>query len=74
MLFQPMGDNYMQSLKDFLFKDVVIIDDEGKTYEGYVESYTSALDNDYIREEESIGIFPMGIELFASEIKSIKTI
>ena len=64
----------MQSLKDFLFKDVVIIDNEDKTYTGYVESYTSALDNDYIKEEESIGISPIGIELFSSEIKSIKII
>ena len=64
-------------LQDYLFKNVIIEDTEGKTHKGYVDLYSSAYDND--DTEESIGIIPTkntksGIELYASEIKSIKTI
>lgn len=67
----------MIDLQDFLFKNVVVIDAEGKEHRGYVDLYSSAYDND--DTEESIGIIPnkqakSGIELYASEIESIKEI
>lgn len=62
-------------LQDYLFKNVIITDTEGKLHKGYVDLYSSAYDND--DTEESIGIIPtknsrQGIELYASEIKSIE--
>ncbi|MDD6488861.1 MAG: hypothetical protein PUG48_03465 [Clostridia bacterium] len=71
------------NLLDYLWKKVDIECCNGKTYKGYyVTAYCSADDNidadDYIeRNEESIGIKPdkkskSGIELYKSEIKTIK--
>ena len=62
-------------LQDYLFKSVIVTDINGETHKGYVDFYSSAYDND--DTEESIGIIPTkdsreGIELYASEIKSIE--
>ncbi len=67
----------MIKLSNYLFKTVHIVDTAGDEYDGYVDTYTSAPDND--GTEESIGILPdknakSGIELYASEIKSIEMI
>jgi len=67
----------MTKLSDCLFKTVHIVDTDGNVYDGYVDTYTSALDND--GTEESIGILPdknakSGIELYASEIQSIEIV
>ncbi len=65
----------MESLRNFLFKTVIIEDVYGKTHKGYVRLYESEYDSGY--DEESIAIFPTleskdGIELSRSEIKSIR--
>lgn len=65
----------MIELYDCLNKNVEVIDNEGNKYKGYVDMYISKADND--DTEESIGIIPnkdakSGIELYASEIKSIQ--
>lgn len=64
-------------LQDYLFKNVIVTDTEGRMHKGYVDLYASAYDND--DTEESIGIIPTkssmsGIELYASEIKAIEII
>ncbi len=66
----------MFNLRDYVYKNVIVVDTSGKEYKGYVGMYCSACDND--DTEESIGITPsnsnIGTELFKSEIKSIKII
>lgn len=62
-------------LRDFEFKNVIIITKEGKTLTGYVDTYTKALDNE--PEENSIGLLPYkeaseGLEIYESEIESIR--
>lgn len=64
-------------LQNYLFKNVIVTDTNGKTHKGYVDLYSSAYDNG--DTEDSIGIIPTknskeGIELYASEIKSIKVV
>lgn len=65
----------MESLRNFLFKTVIVEDVYGKTHKGYVDFYESEYDSGY--DEESIGILPTpeskdGIELSRSDIKSIR--
>lgn len=67
----------MTNLEEYLFKNVRIVDTEDITHTGYIDSFTSASDND--EGEESIGIIPNmdskeGVELFSSEIKSIEVV
>ncbi len=62
-------------LRDYLFKYVKVIDTDGETHRGFVDTYTSAADND--DTEPSISLLPnenskSGIELYRSEIKSIE--
>lgn len=69
----------MVDLYDFKGKNVEIIFKNGKRYIGIVKYFSSALDNDDYLEEDSISVFPdktskSGIEIFQSEIKSIKVI
>lgn len=67
----------MDSLEKYLFKRVNVTELNGNVHNNYyVCDFTSADDND-TEKEESIGLMPaeaseIGIELFASEIKSIK--
>lgn len=67
----------MKSLEKYLFNYVNVIETNGKIHNNfYVCDFTSAADND-VENEESIGLLPsktakLGIELFASEIKSIE--
>lgn len=69
----------MNSLEKYLFKHVNVTEMNGKVHNNYyVCDYTSAGDND-VEKEESIGLMPaeaseIGIELFASEIKSIELV
>ena len=65
----------MTSLEKYLFKYVTVIDTDDNVYKGKVDMYCAAEDND--TNEESIGILTepqnkRGIELYASEIKSIQ--
>ncbi len=65
----------MIDLSDFLFKNVEVKDNENHIYNGYVDMFESSNDND--TDEDSIGIIlnsssQTGIELYQSEIKSIK--
>ena len=67
----------MSGLEDYLFKYVEVVDIDDIVHYGYIDVYTSAADND--DTEESIGLMPdenarVGIELYRSEIKSIKII
>lgn len=62
-------------LWEYEFKTVILTTKDGKTYKGYVETYTQALDNE--PEEDSIGLFASkeareGIEFYESEIESIR--
>lgn len=66
----------MINLRDFLYKNVVVVDIRDVEHFGYVNMYCSA-DEDPDDPEESIGLIPnenskYGIGLFRSEIKSIK--
>ena len=63
-------------LEKFLFKNVIVIDTDGIEYRGYVHDFTADFDNE--ENEDSISITTdlksgSGVELFASEIKSIKS-
>ena len=65
----------MINLNNFLFKKVIIIDDEDNVWHGRVSVYESAYDND--SEEDSIIAEiveknEMSIEFTQSEIKSIE--
>ncbi|MDE5741771.1 MAG: hypothetical protein K2H90_04910 [Oscillospiraceae bacterium] len=65
----------MVNLKDFLFKNVVVIDTDGIKHKGFVNFYETGFENE--SDEDSIGILTdpknrMGIELYQSEIKSIE--
>ena len=65
----------MVNLKDFLFKNVIVIDTDGITHKGFVNFYETDFENE--SDEDSIGILTdpknrMGIELYQSEIKSIE--
>lgn len=65
----------MIDLSNFLFKTVILEDTDNNIYKGYVDMYESSADND--SNEDSIGIITdsiskTGIELYQSEIKSIK--
>lgn len=67
----------MESLEKYLFKKVKVVDRDNMSYIGYVDSFTSAADND--DTEESVGIIPNefvreGIELFSSQIKTIELV
>ena len=69
----------MFDLYDFKGKSIEIILKDGKKYIGYVDYFSPALDNDDYIAEDSIGILPnknakSGIEVFQSEIKSIKIV
>ncbi|MGN1097893.1 MAG: hypothetical protein ACI4SS_03235 [Clostridia bacterium] len=67
----------MTTLEKYEFKYVNVVETNGRQHlRKYVNSFTSAADNDD-ENEESIGLIPAkeskcGIELFASEIKSIE--
>jgi hypothetical protein len=68
----------MECLENYLFKNVELVETNGKIHKGYVDLYESALD-DEDRHEEGIGIIPNkaakgGIYLYRSEIESIKVI
>jgi hypothetical protein len=68
----------MGGLEKYLFKNVEVVETNGKVHKGYVDLYESALD-DADRHEENIGIIPneeskSGIFLYKSEIESIKVI
>lgn len=65
----------MRCLREYEFKSVQVILTNGKVYRGFVDTYTSAADND--DTEESIGVMPSrtareGVELYASDIQSIE--
>ena len=65
----------LKRLYDFLFKNVNVVEKNGKVHSNwYVDTYSSEYDNE--EGEESIGLMPskeskVGIELFRSEIESI---
>ena len=65
----------MINLRDYMYKNVIVVDIDGIKHKGYVDMYCSAYDNG--DTEDSIGIIPTenskyGIELYLSEIKSIE--
>lgn len=65
----------MINLLDYYGKKVIVEDIDGISYNGLVDGYTSAEDND--DGEESIDILTdtkhnEGVELYLSEIKSIR--
>ena len=67
----------MINLENFCGKNAEITYVTGAKYKGFVDSYSSAYDND--DTEDSISVFPdkhskTGIEVFQSEIKSIEII
>lgn len=66
----------MKSLKEYFNKTVTITDIDNKKFNGYVETYTPAIDSDDNVEE--IAIKPKGsdnlIGFNADEIKSIEII
>lgn len=68
----------MKNLNRYLFKNVKVTEKTGKEHIGYVDTCTSAFDNDE-EKDESIGIIPtkdakFGIELFRYEIENIEEI
>lgn len=67
----------MINLRDYIYKNVIVVDTNGIEHKGYVDMFCYAYEND--DTEDSIGIIPnenskYGIELFQSDIKSIKLI
>lgn len=63
--------------RDFLWKDVRVTCDDGQVLEGYVDLYTSALDNE--PDPESICLKIPGeegvlTEIYTNEIKKIEVI
>lgn len=66
----------MKSLKEYFNKTVKIVDIDNQEFNGYVETYTPAIDSD--DEVEEIAIKPKGLNNLigfnAHEIKSIKVV
>lgn len=64
----------MIDLSKYFNKNVRIIDDEDKKWEGFVETYTPAIDTEDNIEEIAIKTGGQLIGLTAQEIKSIEII